>query len=339
MSEKKLKLVFGAGGQDGSYCVEILLEQGHEVLAVIRDSSKPRIENLDIKNSRLRILKGDIADPVFLTTVFQQYAPDTVFNFAAQSHIEMGIRAPLNVFNTNSSSVLMMLELIKNNSNKIKFFQPSTAEILNLTNFKASNEYSFDARNIYGISKLTSFYLCRMYQEQFNLHISNGIFFNHESPRRPKSFVSRKISSGVANYIQSGGVLELGNLEAVRDWGHARDYVNAAILMTELPESKTLLIGSGNRFSVRDFVNCAFGKVGINVSWEGEGLQEKGFDKSNGKVCVKVNKDFFRNYNDTTPKMDFAEVRDVLNWSPKVNFPDLVEEMVSHDLQLNRKGA
>jgi GDPmannose 4,6-dehydratase len=339
MSKGETKLVFGAGGQDGSYCVEFLLEQGHEVIAVVRDSSNPRLENLPSGNSNLLILKGDITDHIFLSTVIGQYSPGTIFNFAAQSHIEMGVRSPLNVLNTNANSILVILDLIKKNKNNIRLFQPLTAEILNQTNSQNSNNYSFDVRNLYGISKLTSYYMCRMYQEQFNLHISNGIFFNHESPRRPKSFVSRKISSGVANYIENGSVLELGNLNAIRDWGHARDYVNAAILMTELPEPKTLLIGSGNRYSIREFVNRAFRKVGIDIFWDGHGIDERGLDKSNSQLCVRVNKEFYRNYEDSTPKIDLSEIKRILNWSPKVSFDQLVEEMVKFDLNLLRRKS
>jgi GDPmannose 4,6-dehydratase len=331
-------LVSGATGQDGSYLLEQLIDEGHQVFAGVRHSSvlsTPRIEHLR-SDKNLEILDLDLSDSQSVINAIRISEPDEVYNLAAQSHVKVSYSVPEYTGNTNALGTLRLLEGLRTSKyiNTVRFYQASTSELFGPDSTSPQTESTpFHPRSPYGISKLYGYWMARHHRESYGMFVSNGILFNHESPRRPKNFVSRKISSSVAQiYKGERESLTLGDLDAKRDWGHSKDYVRAMtqILRHEVPDD--FVISTGKSYSVRDFVECAFKVIGVDIVWNGVGIQEHGIDPKSGMTRVVVDEKYFRPGKEANLLGDSTKARQELKWAPKITFSQLVTEMVEYDL-------
>ena len=338
-------LVTGATGQDGSYLLEHLLEQGHSVYAGIRHSSvvtTPRIEHLR-NHPNLKLLDLDMQDSISIYNALRMSDPQQIFNLAAQSHVKVSYSIPEYTGNANALGTLRILDLIQNSSLKdqVKFYQASTSELFGPDSTAPQDENTaLHPRSPYGISKLYAYWMARHHREAYGMFVSNGILFNHESPRRPHNFVTRKISSSVARIVLGKqSQIRLGDLNALRDWGHSRDYVKAMglILNHKIPDD--FVISSGTSHSVREFTTLAFEYAGINIAWEGEGIDEAGLDKSTGKKLVVIDPLYFRPGKEAILRGDSTKARNLLGWSPETSFEELVKEMVENDMRIESSDA
>ena len=333
-NNKKTALITGLTGQDGSYLAEFLLEKGYIVYGMYRRTSVDSFERINHIKKNVRLIEGDVTDEGSLNNIIREIKPDEIYNLAAQSFVPASWTQPTSTTNINSIGTLNILESIKNFSPKTKFYQASTSEMFGKVQENPQTEKTpFYPRSPYGVSKVFGHYITKNYRESFNIFACSGILFNHESPRRGKQFVTRKISHTVAK-IKEGyqEFLEIGNLDAKRDWGFAGDYVEAMWLMLQQENSDDYVIGSGETHSVRNFVEEAFKVIGMEITWEGSGLEEVG--KVNGKVVVKINPKFYR-----PAEVDFLlsnpeKAKRELNWAPKHSFKELVKMMVEHDIAL-----
>ena len=345
----KVALITGVTGQDGAYLAELLLQKGYVVHGLRRRSSSfnsGRIEHLyrDLhgENVRFFLHYGDLTDTSNLVRLMQQIQPDELYNLAAQSHVHVSFETPEYTANADGLGTLRMLEAIRILSleKKTRFYQASTSELYGkAAETPQSEKTPFYPRSPYGVAKLYAYWITVNYREAYGMHASNGILFNHEGPTRGETFVTRKITRAVAA-ISAGRQpkLYLGNLDAKRDWGHARDYVEGMWRMLQQPEPDDYVLATGETHSVREFVDLAFAEVGIEIVWKGSGVEEKGLDKSNGRVLVEIDPRFFRPAEVEVLCGDATKARDKLGWVPKERFVDLVKEMVRSDvgLQPNR---
>ena len=337
-------LLTGGTGQDGSYLSELLLQQGHEVFSGVRHSSvvsTPRIEHLR-DNSKFHIVDLDLLDSNNIAKAIAQSEPDEIYNLAAQSHVKVSYSVPEYTGNVNALGALRILEALIESPNreKIRFYQASTSELFGPNSkFPQNEETPLHPRSPYGIAKLYSYWMTKHHRDAYGLFASNGILFNHESPRRPKNFVTRKISSSIAKIVNgTAEKISLGDLDAKRDWGHSKDYVEAMTLILRHDVPDDFVISSGNCHSVRDFVQLAFDYVGIKIKWKGSGLNEVGLDSKTGKTRVDVNPLYFRPGIEAVLMGDSSKAHRVLNWRPKISFEKLVSEMVESDLNNFGKG-
>ena len=345
----KVALITGVTGQDGAYLAELLLQKGYVVHGLRRRSSSfnsARIEHLyrDLhgENVRFFLHYGDLTDTSNLVRLMQQIQPDELYNLAAQSHVHVSFETPEYTANADGLGTLRMLEAIRILSleQKTRFYQASTSELYGkAAETPQSEKTPFYPRSPYGVAKLYAYWITVNYREAYGMHASNGILFNHEGPTRGETFVTRKITRAVAA-ISAGRQpkLYLGNLDAKRDWGHARDYVEGMWRMLQQPEPGDYVLATGETHSVREFVDLAFAEVGIEIVWKGSGVEEKGLDKSSGRVLVEIDPRFFRPAEVDVLCGDATKARDKLGWVPKARFVDLVKEMVRSDvgLQPNR---
>ncbi|MBZ9570685.1 GDP-mannose 4,6-dehydratase [Methanobrevibacter sp. TMH8] len=343
-----IALITGITGQDGSYLAEFLLEKGYEVHGILRRSSSfntGRIEHLYIdeliedshKNRKLHLHYGDLNDSTNLMSVIRKVNPDEIYNLAAQSHVKVSFETPEYTANSDGLGVLRLLESIRlSNSTGIKFYQASTSELFGLVQETPQSEKTpFYPRSPYGVAKLYGYWITKNYREAYDIFASNGILFNHESPRRGETFVTRKISLSAARIsLNMQKKLYLGNLDASRDWGHAKDYVESMwrILQHEKPDD--FVIATGETHTVRDFVNLAFKQVGIDLIWEGSGINEKGINSDNNEVLIEVDPKYFRPSEVDLLLGDPTKAKNELGWKPKISFDQLVKEMVASDLEL-----
>ena len=345
MSRRKKALITGVTGQDGSYLAELLLSKGYEVCGVKRRSSSFNTERVDHlyqdpheKNKRFILVYGDMTDSTNLVRVVQRTQPDEIYNLAAQSHVQVSFEMPEYTANTDALGTLRLLEAIRilGLEKKTKFYQASTSELFSGKPGEApQNETTpFHPRSPYGVAKLYAYWITVNYREAYKIFACNGILFNHESPRRGETFVTRKISRAAAR-ISLGlqDKLYLGNLNAKRDWGHSRDAVRAMWLMLQQPEADDYMIATGEQHSVREFCEAAFGEVGIDLGWRGKGVQEKGVDKKTGKVFIEVDPRYFRPAEVESLLGDAGKAKEKLGWEPKISFKQLVKEMVQCDLE------
>lgn len=330
----KKALITGLTGQDGSYLAEFLLSKGYKVYGMHRRTSMDVFARVDLFKGKIELVDGDITDAASLIRILKEIKPDEIYNLAAQSFVPASWTQPISTADMTSLGVLRLLEAIRLVNPKIKFYQASSSEMFGKVQETPQTEKTpFYPRSPYGISKLFGFWMTVNYRESYNLHASNGILFNHESPRRGKQFVTRKITHSVAK-IKLGmqDHFELGNLDAKRDWGFAGDYVEAMWLILQQDKPDDYVISSGENHSVREFVEEAFKAAGMNITWEGSGLKEVG--KYNNKVVVKVNPKFYRPAEVDELIGDYSKAKAAFGWKPKTNFKELVQMMVESDIKL-----
>lgn len=347
-------LITGITGQDGSFLAEFLLEKGYEVHGIIRRSSSfntERIEHLyldewvrDMHRRRLLNLHyGDMTDSSSLVRIIAEVRPDEIYNLAAQSHVKVSFDVPEYTADTDAVGVLRLLEAVRilHMEKTCRIYQASTSELFGKVQEVPQSETTpFYPRSPYAVAKLYAFWIMKNYRESYGMYTANGILFNHESERRGENFVTRKITLAAARI--SEGLQEklyLGNLNAMRDWGYACDYVECMWLILQQPEPDDFVIATGDYHSVREFTTLAFARVGINLRWEGEGLDEKGIDEATGKVLVEVDPRLFRPAEVEQLLGNPAKAREKLGWNPRAtSFERLVEIMVDADLSMVRKN-
>ena len=345
----KVALITGITGQDGSFLAEFLLEKGYEVHGIIRRSSSfntGRIEHLyfdewvrDMKQQRsINLHYGDMTDSSSLIRIIQTTQPDEIYNLAAQSHVKVSFDVPEYTAESDATGTLRLLEAVRilGLERKTRIYQASTSELFGLVQETPQRETTpFYPRSPYGVAKLYGYWITKNYRESYGMFAVNGILFNHESERRGETFVTRKITLAAAR-IAAGqqDKLYLGNLDALRDWGYARDYVECMWLMLQHDQPEDFVIATGEQHSVREFTERAFAHVGIELRWQGEGVQEQGIDKATGRVLVEVDPKYFRPAEVETLLGDPTKAKTLLGWNPqKTSFEELVRLMVEHDVQ------
>lgn len=342
----RVALITGVNGQDGSYLSELLLDKGYFVYGIIRRTSlinTMRIDHL-YSNPCFKTMYGDVSDISNICGILRKINDKhsklerlEIYNFAAQSHVKVSFEEPIYTANIDALGTINILEAIRQLQiqDKVRFYQASTSELYGLVQETPQNEKTpFYPRSPYGVAKLYSYWIVRNYREAYGIHASNGILFNHESERRGETFITRKTTIGISK-IMSGkeDCLYLGNLNARRDWGHARDYVYGMWLMLQKAEADDYVLATGECHSVRDFVQTAFGHVGIDIIWDGDGVNEIGKDKKTGRVYVRVCEKYFRPTEVDVLLGDASKAHKELGWYPKCSFEQLVKEMVLYDLQ------
>ena len=322
-------LITGITGQDGSYLAELLLEKGYEVHGIVRRSSLINTHRIDHIYDKINLHYGDLTDAGNLISLIQKIKPTEVYNLAAMSHVKVSFEMPEYVGEVDALGTLRLLEAIRLLDHPCKFYQASTSELYGLVQEVPQRETTpFYPRSPYGVAKLYSYWIVRNYREAYGIHASNGILFNHESPRRGETFVTRKITRALSQ-ISCGlqDVLELGNLDAQRDWGHAKDYVRGMWMITQHDTPDDFVLATGTMRTVREFVNESAKYFGFKIEWQGEGLDEIGVDKYSGKTLVKVNPKYYRPTEVEQLLGDASKARDVLGWEPEFDFESLVEDM------------
>ena len=346
----KKALITGITGQDGAYLAQFLLEKGYEVHGIKRRSSSFNTERIDhlysdphAQGRRLILHYGDLTDATNLIRVIQGVRPDEIYNLAAQSHVAVSFETAEYTANADAIGTLRLLEAIRilGLEKTTRFYQASTSEMFGKVQEIPQRETTpFYPRSPYGVAKLYAHWITVNYREAYGLFACSGILFNHESPIRGETFVSRKITRGLAR-IEAGldACLYLGNLDARRDWGHARDYVRAQWLMLQQQEPDDFVIATGLQYSVRDCVQRAARCLGIDLQWRGTGIDEQGIDPRSGKVIVRVDPRYFRPTEVDTLLGDATKARDKLGWKPEVTFDELVAEMVAADRQIAKRDA
>ena len=350
---RKVALITGITGQDGSFLAELLIEKGYEVHGIIRRSSSfntARIEHLyfdewvrDMRRERLVNLHyGDMTDSSSLIRIIQTTRPDEIYNLAAQSHVKVSFDVPEYTAETDAVGTLRLLEAVRilGLEKKTRIYQASTSELYGLVQEVPQKETTpFYPRSPYGVAKLYGFWITKNYRESYGMFAVNGILFNHESERRGETFVTRKITIAVARIAQGmQEKLYLGNLNASRDWGYAKDYVECMWLMLQHDRPEDFVVATGEMHTVREFCSLAFAEAGITLRWEGEGIDEKGIDAATGKVRVEVDPKYFRPAEVEQLLGDPTKARTLLGWNPrKTSFEELVRLMVRHDMKLVKR--
>ena len=344
MSKNKVALITGITGQDGAYLAEFLLNKGYEVHGIKRRSSSFNTDRIDHlyqdpheSNRKFILHYGDLADSMNLVRIIQSIQPDEIYNLGAQSHVAVSFESPEYTADTVGLGALRILDAIRilGLENKTRYYQASTSELYGQVQEIPQKETTpFYPRSPYAAAKLYAYWITINYREAYGIYACNGILFNHESPVRGETFVTRKITRALAR-ISLGlqETLYLGNLNAMRDWGHAKDYVEMQWLMLQQDEPDDFCIATGIQYSVRDFVNFAWGHINKKINWKGEGLDEKGYDSETGKLIVSVDGHYFRPAEVETLLGDPSKAKEKLGWTPKISFEELVTEMVREDLK------
>lgn len=340
----KKALITGVTGQDGSYLAEFLLEKDYEVHGIVRRAStekKERIDHLE-GNPNFHLHYGDLTDSLSLVKIISKVAPDEIYNLAAQSHVAVSFEVPEYTADVTGTGVIRLLEAIRicGLEKKCRFYQASTSELFGkVQEIPQSETTPFYPYSPYAAAKQYAYWVVRNYREGYGLFATNGILFNHESERRGETFVTRKITLAAAKI--AAGVqdkLYLGNLDALRDWGYAKDYVECMWLMLQHNEPDDFVVATGEQYSVRDFCTRAFKRAGIELRWEGTGVEEKGIDAKTGKIVVEVSPEFFRPTDVVTLLGNPAKAKEKLGWNPrKTSFDELVNIMVDSDIKLVEK--
>ena len=348
MIDMKKAFITGITGQDGSYLAELLLDKGYEVHGLVRRSSsfnRERIEPLYLGTlirdshlyNRLQLHYGDLTDSSNLIRLVQQIQPDEIYNLAAQSHVQVSFDVPEYTAETDGVGVLRLLEAVRVTGleKKVRIYQASTSELYGkVQEIPQTEKTPFYPRSPYGVAKLYAYWIVKNYREAYNMFACNGILFNHESERRGENFVTRKITLAAARI--SLGLQEklyLGNMDAKRDWGHARDYVECMWLMLQQDEPGDYVVATGETHSVREFTTLAFSEAGVKLDWQGSGVDEKGIDTTTGKVLVEVDPKYFRPSEVDLLVGDATKAREKLGWQPGTSFAELCKLMVQEDLK------
>ena len=332
-------MITGITGQDGSYLVELLLEKGYRVHGLVRRSSTSnldRIQHLLDSSQKISLHEGDLCDSLSMERLIDVVQPDEIYNLAAMSHVKTSFEVPEYTVNVDGIGVLRLLEAMKKNCPHSRFYQASTSELFGkVQQIPQSETTPFYPRSPYGIAKLYAYWSVVNYREAYNLYACNGILFNHESPRRGETFVSKKITLAIAK-IAAGlqDKLTLGNLDAKRDWGYAKDFVEGMWLMLQQEKPEDFVLATGETTSVREFVKLSFEEIGIEIAWEGQGIDEKGFEKSSGRLLVEVSPEFFRPSEVDLLVGDASKAKKKLGWASKTSLKELVQVMMKHDLEL-----
>ncbi len=357
---KKVALITGVTGQDGSYLAEFLLEKGYEVHGIKRRASSFNTQRVDhiyqdphIENSSFKLHYGDLSDSSNLTRILQEVQPDEVYNLGAQSHVAVSFESPEYTADVDAMGTLRLLEAIRflGLEKKTRFYQASTSELYGLVQEIPQKETTpFHPRSPYAVAKMYAYWIVVNYREAYGMYACNGILFNHESPRRGETFVTRKITRGLANISQGlEKCLFMGNIDSLRDWGHARDYVKMQWMMLQQEVADDFVIATGVQYSVRDFIRMSASELGISLKFEGVGVDEKAIvtkiegDKApalkEGDVIMQVDPRYFRPAEVETLLGDPTKAKVKLGWVPETTLPELVQEMVAHDLQNARQHA
>ena len=327
----KTALITGITGQDGSYLAELLLEKGYKVHGIVRRASLINTDRIDHIYDSITLHYGDLTDSTNLVRIIQQVQPDEIYNLGAQSHVKVSFETPEYTGQVDALGTLRILEAVRllGMENSVRIYQASTSELYGLVQEIPQKETTpFYPRSPYGVAKLYGYWIVKNYRESYGLHASSGILFNHESPRRGETFVTRKITRGLSR-ISTGkqDILYLGNLNAKRDWGHAKDFVEAMWMMLQQDTPDDYVIATGEQYSVRQFVEEAAPYFGINIAWEGEGFDEAGYDTNTGNMVIAVNPKYFRPAEVETLLGDATKAKEILGWEPKISFKQLVQDM------------
>jgi GDPmannose 4,6-dehydratase len=336
----KRALITGITGQDGSYLARNLIDNGYKVCGVVRNHTQPNhLEKLKwVFGGQIpgdvSVEYSDLTDAPSLTRVIQDFAPDEVYNLAAQSHVGVSFKSPVSTASANALGVMNVLEACRAAACPPKFYQASTSEMFGkVQSFPQNEETGFYPRSPYGVAKLFGYWLTVNYRESYDIFASNGILFNHESPIRGDNFVTKKITKGLVGVMRGKiPVLELGNLEAKRDWGHAKDYVEAMRLILQQDSADDYVIATGMQHSVRQFCEIAADYLNLKLEWRGEGVDEIGYSKTLDRVIIKINPQFYRPAEVDTLLGDCTKAYRDLSWEPRILFEDMVKEMINYDL-------
>lgn len=337
----KKAFITGISGQDGSYLAELLLEKGYEVNAIVRRSSNFNTQRIDHiykdlhESKQLKMHYGDLSESSLIDKLIREIKPDEIYNLGAQSHVKVSFEIPEYTANIVGLGTLRMLEAMRNYAPEARFYQASSSEMFGKVHETPQKETTpFYPRSPYGVAKVFGYWITVNYRESYDLHTSNGILFNHESPRRGKTFVTRKITRGLARIkLGMDDCLYLGNLDSKRDWGHAKDYVEAMWLMVQQPKGDDYVVATGETHSVRECVELASKELGFDLRWEGSEDNEKGIDANTGKTIVQVDPQYYRPAEVDLLLGDPTKARERLGWKPKYTFESLISEMARFDLK------
>lgn len=349
-TKNKVALITGITGQDGSYLAELLLEKGYRVYGMVRRSStfnRTLIDHLsafykDPENgqSRMDLFYGDLSDSASIWNILEKIKPDEIYNIGAQSHVKISFEIPEYTADIDATGVLRLLEAMRHVCPKSRFYQASSSEMFGKAHEIPLKETSpFYPRSPYGCAKVFGYWITKNYRESYGLHASNGILFNHESPRRGVNFVTRKITRGLARIkLGKDKKLFLGNLDAIRDWGYTKDYVEAMWMMLQQDEPDDYVIATNESHTVREFVELAAKELGYDIIWKGKGANEKGIDKKTGDVIIEVSEQYFRPAEVDELRGDYSKAKQALGWEPKVSFKELVKLMIDADLMAEKES-
>jgi GDPmannose 4,6-dehydratase len=346
----KIALITGITGQDGSYLAEFLLDKGYEVHGIKRRSSSFNTDRIDHlyegpheKNRKLVLHYGDLSDSMNIVNIIKNVQPDEIYNLGAQSHVAVSFESPEYTADTVGIGALRILDAIRTLGleKKTKYYQASTSELYGeVQEIPQKESTPFYPRSPYAAAKLYAYWITINYREAYGIYACNGILFNHESPVRGETFVTRKITRALARIsLDLEQTLSLGNLDSLRDWGHAKDYVEMQWLMLQQEEPDDFCIATGIQYSVRDFVNFAWAHLGKTIRWEGKGINEKGYDKDSGQLIVQVDSRYFRPTEVETLLGDPSKAKQKLGWEPKITLEEMVHEMMENDLNIAKRDS
>ena len=344
----KVALITGITGQDGSYLAELLLKKGYEVHGIKRRASSFNTERIDhlyqsphVDKRKFVLHYGDLSDSMSLVRIIKQIEPDEIYNLGAQSHVAVSFETPEYTADTVGIGALRILDSIRllGLENKTRFYQASTSELYGDVVETPQNEKTpFNPRSPYAAAKLYAYWITVNYREAYGIFACNGILFNHESPVRGETFVTRKITRALSRIsLDLDDVLYLGNLNALRDWGHAKDYVRMQWMMMQQDKPDDFCIATGVQYSVREFVNFAWGYLNKTIRWEGEGVNEKGYDSDSGKLIVAVDERYFRPTEVETLLGDPTKAKNILGWTPKITLNEMINEMMESDINIAKR--
>ena len=336
----KAAFITGVTGQDGSYLSEFLLEKGYTVYGMCRycsEKKRSRLAHL-ASNLEFHLLEGDLTDTARINSIinsFEQYDSLDVYNLGAQSHVKVSFDQPEYTANVDALGTLRLLEAIRQCgfTNRIRFYQAGTSEMFGASKPPQNETTPFYPRSPYGVSKLYAYWIVKNYRESYSMYACTGVLFNHESERRGEEFVTRKVTLGLAEYMKTGKVLELGNLDSARDWGHAQDYVEGMWMMLQREYPDDFVIGTGETHTIREFVELAAKTAGLSLTWSGKGVDEEGRDR-NGNIVIRINQEYYRPAEVDNLRADPSRARLILGWSQSISFQELVKRMMESDLKL-----
>ena len=341
---KKVALITGITGMDGSHLAELLLDKDYEVHGIIRRTSTFNTGRINHIFDRLKLHYGDVTDPLVISNLISQIQPDEVYNLAAQSHVKVSFEIPYYTAQCDGLGTLAILEAVKNHCTKAKVYQASTSELYggmgyNMPETGYTEVSPMHPRSPYGCAKMYALWITRNYRESYGMHISNGILFNHEGERRGETFVTRKITLGLAKikkYIDEGRmdfpILRLGNLYSKRDWGHAKDFIEGMWMMLQQESGDDYVLATNKTHNIKEFIELACKECGWNINWIGEGVDEKGI-LDNGITIIEIDEKYYRPAEVNILLGDYSKAKDVLGWNPKIKFDDLVKIMIKNDIK------
>lgn len=345
---KKVAIITGITGMDGSHLADLLLEKGYEVHGIIRRTSSFNTGRIDHIFERLNLHYGDVTDPLVISNIISNVQPDEIYNLAAQSHVKVSFEIPYYTAQVDGLGTLAILEAVKNHSPKSKIYQASTSELYGGMGYNMpiegyNEESAMHPRSPYGCAKMYGLWITKNYREAYGMHISNGILFNHEGERRGETFVTRKITMALAKilkHIKSGSkdfpVLKLGNLYSKRDWGYAKDYVYGMWLMLQQDKADDYVLATNETHTIKEFINLAIKECGIELEWIGEGKDEKGV--YNGMIIIEIDEKYYRPSEVDILLGDYTKARNILGWEPNIGFNELVSIMMKNDLMYEERN-